>query len=252
VQAAGWLLDAMPVGWAAPCPLLLPLRAPALVIEEIAWLAARFPGRVGLGVAAGSLDQDFTIMGLDKSDLTQRFADGLATVSAALSGRDAGALAGDPAVRRCIEHPVTVLSAAMSGVACRRAAALGAGLLIDSLAPVTRCRELSDAYRAAGGRAPVSLVRRVSIGTGAQDRHEAQVDVYRTYAAGAAQAHWQQSQLISGEPDAVAAELTAVRTAAGADSLNLRVHVPGISPGEVAEQIDGLTAVVAELRAARP
>src|SRR5947207_15269797 len=53
LQLAGFLLDAMPRGWAAPCPLLLPLRPGALVAEETAWLAARFPTRVRLGVAAG-------------------------------------------------------------------------------------------------------------------------------------------------------------------------------------------------------
>jgi len=44
LQVAGFLLEAMQRGWAAPCPLLLTLRPPALVAEEIAWLAARFPG----------------------------------------------------------------------------------------------------------------------------------------------------------------------------------------------------------------
>ena len=44
LQVAGWCLEAMATGWAAPCPLLLPLRPPAMVAEEIAWLAARFPG----------------------------------------------------------------------------------------------------------------------------------------------------------------------------------------------------------------
>ncbi len=68
-QAAGWLLDAMPTGWAAACPLLLPLKPAALVAEEAAWLAARFPGRVGLGLATGSLVDDFEIMGTDKVDL---------------------------------------------------------------------------------------------------------------------------------------------------------------------------------------
>src|SRR3954466_1446166 len=48
LQLAGFLLDAMTTGWAAPCPLLLPLRPAALVVEETAWLAARFPGRVGV------------------------------------------------------------------------------------------------------------------------------------------------------------------------------------------------------------
>src|SRR5207249_10995778 len=101
LQAAGWCLEAMPHGWAAPCPLLLPLRPPALVAEEIAWLAARFPGRVGIGVAAGSLQADFDIMGSTKDDLTRRFADGLVMVANMLSGRDAGRLAGDRAVHRC-------------------------------------------------------------------------------------------------------------------------------------------------------
>ena len=36
VQMSGWLLEAMPRGWAAPCPLLLPLRPWALVAEELA------------------------------------------------------------------------------------------------------------------------------------------------------------------------------------------------------------------------
>jgi alkanesulfonate monooxygenase SsuD/methylene tetrahydromethanopterin reductase-like flavin-dependent oxidoreductase (luciferase family) len=72
----------MPDGWAAPCPLLLPLRPPALVAEETAWLAARFPGRVGLGVAAGALAVDFEIMGVSMDHLTARFAGGLELVVA--------------------------------------------------------------------------------------------------------------------------------------------------------------------------
>ena len=95
LQAAGWLLEAMPTGWAAACPLLLTLRPPALVVEEVAWLAARFPGRVGLGLAAGSLQDDFDIMGLTKDDLTRRFSEGLAVVVGALGGTDLGRLGGD-------------------------------------------------------------------------------------------------------------------------------------------------------------
>lgn len=248
IQVCGWLLDAMPVGWAAPCPLLLPLRPAALVVEEIAWLAARFPDRVGLGVAAGSLEQDFTIMDSDKTDLTRRFADGLATVANALSGRDGGPLLDDPAVRRCIEHPMPVLSAAMSPTACRRAADNGVGLLIDSLAAVERCRELAEIYRDAGGTAPVSLVRRVWVGAGAAERHAQQEAVYRSYAAASAQSHWQASELISGTAAEVAERLDAVRRASGAGSLNLRVHVPGISPDEVSDQIEQLAGVLGLLR----
>jgi alkanesulfonate monooxygenase SsuD/methylene tetrahydromethanopterin reductase-like flavin-dependent oxidoreductase (luciferase family) len=248
IQVCGWLLEAMPVGWAAPCPLLLPLRPAALVTEEVAWLAARFPGRVGLGVAAGSLEQDFTIMGLDKTDLTRRFADGLGTVAAALSGREAGALAEDPAVRRCEEHPVPVLSAAMSPTACRRAAHNGVGLLIDSLASVERCRELAGAYREAGGVASVSLVRRVWVGSGAEERHAEQEQVYRSYAAASAQEHWQDTELISGSAADVAARLADVRRRSAADCLNLRVHVPGITEDEVSGQLVALAPVLEQLR----
>jgi hypothetical protein len=43
----------------------------------------------------------------------------------------------------------------------------------------------------------------------------------------------------------------AVRAGAGADALNLRVHVPGITPQEVGEQIEALAEVVAATRAAQ-
>src|SRR6516165_12177765 len=97
LQAAGWCLEAMPTGWAAPCPLLLPLRPPALVAEEVAWLAARFPGRVGVGVAAGALPADFEVMGLTMVGLAARFAAALEELAAMLRGDAEGVLAGDPA-----------------------------------------------------------------------------------------------------------------------------------------------------------
>src|ERR1700729_2412731 len=59
LQMATFVLEENPVGWAAACPLLLPLRPTAMVAEEVAWLDARHPGRVGLGVAAGGLRRDF-------------------------------------------------------------------------------------------------------------------------------------------------------------------------------------------------
>ncbi len=62
-QVASFVLDDHPDGWAAASPLLLPLRPTALVAEETAWLAARHPGRVGLGVAAGALPLDFEVDG---------------------------------------------------------------------------------------------------------------------------------------------------------------------------------------------
>jgi alkanesulfonate monooxygenase SsuD/methylene tetrahydromethanopterin reductase-like flavin-dependent oxidoreductase (luciferase family) len=249
LQAAGWLLEAMEVGWAAPCPLLLPLRPPALVAEEVAWLAARYPGRVGVGVASGSLVDDFEIMGLTKEDLTTRFADGLALVAGALSGRDPGRLAGDAAVARCAQHPVPMASAAMSAAAVRRAAGHGMAIVFDSLSAPERVRHLTDAYRAAGGRDACILIRRVWVGEPPTDEMARQVDVYRGYAAAGAQAHWGSDQLLAGDDaGAVAGALADVMGRAGADACNLRVHAPGISAVAVRDQITALAAVVAALR----
>ena len=115
LQLAGWLLDAMPRGYAAACPLLLPLRPPALVAEEVAWLAARFPQRVAVGFAAGALSGDFEIMDVSMENLTARFATALAEVTRWLSGgADDGLLARDPAIARCADHPVPIVSAAAS------------------------------------------------------------------------------------------------------------------------------------------
>ena len=61
VQLAGLLLDVMPTGWVAPCPMLLPLKPYALIAEDLAWLAAAYPGRVGVGFAAGALPVDFEL-----------------------------------------------------------------------------------------------------------------------------------------------------------------------------------------------
>jgi len=248
VQMAGWLLEAMPHGWAAPCPLLLPLRPAALVTEELAWLAARFPGRVGLGVASGSLEADFEIMETNKDNLVARFSAGLHAVAAALSGRDAGRLEGDPAVRRCAEHSVPVVSAAMSLTAVRRAASAGAGLLYTGVSAKAHCRAMTDTYHEAGGDGPIILVRRVSVGTGSVDRHARQVDLYRTYTTAAQQSKWRGDQMIAGDPAAIAEELEADLAETGAESLNLRVHVPGVSPGEALGHIEGLAEVVRRLR----
>jgi alkanesulfonate monooxygenase SsuD/methylene tetrahydromethanopterin reductase-like flavin-dependent oxidoreductase (luciferase family) len=252
LQLAGFLLEAMPSGWAAPCPLLLPLRPPALVAEETAWLAARFPGRVGLGVAAGALPIDFEVMDLTMDDLTGRFARGLEQVARLIGGRDTGPLAADPALARCREHPVPLLSAAASLTAVRRAASHGCGLLFDSLVTPERCRTLVEAYQAAGGRASVVLVRRCWLGQPPRADVDRQLDMYRSYAPGAAPAHWGRDEMAqSTDPDAVVEQLVGAARAAGANALNLRVHVPGVEPAEARDQIERLgSEVVPRVRAA--
>jgi alkanesulfonate monooxygenase SsuD/methylene tetrahydromethanopterin reductase-like flavin-dependent oxidoreductase (luciferase family) len=247
IQVAGWVLDVTDNAWAAPCPLLLPLRPAALVAEELAWLAARFPGRVGVGLAAGSLEADFEIAGTTKDDLTQRYAEAMATVSGMLLGRDAGVLSDDPAIRRCATHPVPVVSAAMSPAACRRAADAAVGLLFDSLTKVSRCRELVDIYREAGGVGPIALIRRAWPGAGNGRRHEDQLKLYSSYASSTAVEHWSDDQPAGGDAASIAQVLIAQAEAIGADCLNIRVHTPGIAPSEARDHIAALADVVAIL-----
>jgi alkanesulfonate monooxygenase SsuD/methylene tetrahydromethanopterin reductase-like flavin-dependent oxidoreductase (luciferase family) len=251
LQLASWCLDAMPHGWAAPCPLLLPLRPTALVAEEVAWLAQRFSGRVGVGVAAGALPSDFEVMGLTMDGLTERFTDALETLTGMLSGSDPGRLSGDAAIAACAHDPIPILSAAMGITAARRAARLGIGLLFDSLSTPERCRELTDAYRAAGGPGPCVAVRRAWIGEPPRGRTDEQLDVYRTYSSRAAQSHWGGDELIGGaDGPTVVAGLVDVVERAGLDAVNLRLHVPGTTPEEVREQIALLgDQVVPEVRA---
>ena len=241
LQVAGWCLDAMPAGWAAPCPLLLPLRPPALVAEEIAWLAARFPDRVGVGVAAGALPADFEIMGLTMVDLAGRFTRGLEQLVGFLHGGEPGVLANDPAVAACAEAPVPIISAAMGFTAARRAARLGVGLLFDSLSTPPRCRELIDAYRDGGGTGPCILIRRAWLGDAPRGAVEQQVDRYRSYTPRGAQAHWGDDELVgSADASTVAGQLADSVHATGADALNLRVHVPGVPRDAARAQIAGL------------
>ncbi len=238
LQVAGWCLEVMPHGWAAPCPLLLSLRPPALVVEEAAWLAVRFPGRVGVGVAAGALKEDFEIMGLPMDDRAARFSNGLEQLVGVLNGGDLRGLAGDPAIKACAEHPVPVVSAAMSLTAVRRATRHGVGILFDSLSTPERCRELSDAYRAAGGTGPCILIRRAWVGEPPREGVARQLDVYRSYAPVASQTHWQGEQLVaSTSAGDVAAGLADAARRAGADAVNIRIHVSGVPPEAAREQI---------------
>jgi hypothetical protein len=221
--------------------VLATLRPAALIAEETAWLAARHPERVGVGLAAGALEQDFALLDLDMHDLTARFTHALERITALLRGDTTDALAGDPAIARCREHPVPVLSAAASATAARRAARTGAGIILDSLSTVARCRELADAYRAAGGTEAVVIVRRVWLGDPPRTSFDDQVDVYRGYAASTATATWGSDELLTDtDGDALAARVAQTVIDADADACNVRVHVPGVDPASARDQINRL------------
>ena len=244
LQLAGWLLDGTERIWAAPCPLLLPLYHWSHIAEQLAWMAVRFPGRVAGGFAIGGLEQDFQMADLDYAERIERFKVGLPLVTEALRGGAAAPLSQDPAIAACADRPVPVVTAAQSPGAVRRAARLGIGVLYDSLQTIQRTRELSDAYEEAGGRATRLAIRRVWIGPPPDSEVEAQMDFYRGYASKTAQAHWGEgNQLVAGANGMeVAEQLLEIASATGCDAFNLRVHVKGIEPERVEEQIARLGA----------
>jgi alkanesulfonate monooxygenase SsuD/methylene tetrahydromethanopterin reductase-like flavin-dependent oxidoreductase (luciferase family) len=235
LQVAGWLLEAMSQGWAAACPLLLPLRPATIVAEEAAWLAARFPGRVGLGVAAGGLPADFELVDMPMDDLGTRFTAGLERVATLLRGED---MTGDPAFAACATSPIPLVSAVNSDTSVRRAARVGAGIIIDSLTAPERCKEIVDRYRDAGGTGAAILIRRAWVGEAPRGEFDKQMDVYRSYAASSAMKKWGEDELVNvtSSADVAATLLDALHTT-GADALNIRVTVPGVAPEAVREQI---------------
>lgn len=253
LQVTGWQLGAMSGGWAAPCPLLLPLRPVAQVAEETAWLDARFPGRVGLGVGPGSLELDFTAMDADLADAVPRFKADLPRLAAMLRGDDLGVLAGDRALGGLSAdgREIPLVTTAMSPAAARRAGALGAGVIYDGASVVDRLRRLSDAHRDAGGRGRRVLVRRVWLGEPPAEAFAAQFAVYEGYTPAERQAHWSGSGWLCHDDPAVLADwLATALVDSGADSLNLRLHAPGVDPSAAADQIVALgDEVLPRLRA---
>ena len=252
LQTTGFQLAAMNRGWAAPCPLLLPLRPVAMLAEEVAWLDARFPGRVGVGVAPGSLALDFEAMDIDQTQMMPLFREGLPRLVAMLAGRELGAIEGDRALRLLDTHPIPVISAAMSPAAVRRAAAAGAGVLFDGGTVISRVRALNDAYTGAGGSGARILIRRAWLGAPPRQAFEDQLDVYRSYSTDAALSHWRDNGWICSEdPHQLADTIADAMIAADATCLNLRIHAPGIDPLAAREQIEALGTEVLPLIRAR-
>jgi alkanesulfonate monooxygenase SsuD/methylene tetrahydromethanopterin reductase-like flavin-dependent oxidoreductase (luciferase family) len=250
VQVASFVLEETPAGWVAPCPVILALRPVALLAEEVAWLAARHPGRVGVGVAAGALASDFEALEVPMADAVPLFKQRLPRLVAMLEGRDLGPLEGDPALQACGRAGVPVLSAAVSPTAARRAAAVGAGILTEGMSAVPALRRLCDAYAEAGGRQPRVAVRRVWIGEARRDLIDRQRAVYDGYAPRPDVS--EDATVVAAEPGEMADRLAEVWTQSGADALNLRVHLPGLGPDAVRRQIEALAgAVLPLLRQAR-
>ncbi len=240
IQLAGFLLDSMSRGWAAPCPLLLPMKPYALIVEDLAWLAAAYPGRVGAGFAAGALPVDFELAEVPFDEIVQRFKAALPPTVAALRGADPTPLGKDRAVVALTDAPLPMAVGTQSGAAVRRAAKHQLAVLYDSIQGAEVSKRLSDAYDAAGGENAKILIRRVWVGDPPTDEMAAQMAHYRSYASDKAQSNWGAGdQLIVGATPAEAAEqLGAVMAASNCDTVNIRVHVKGLSPEQVKGQFD--------------
>jgi alkanesulfonate monooxygenase SsuD/methylene tetrahydromethanopterin reductase-like flavin-dependent oxidoreductase (luciferase family) len=254
LQVTGWQLAAMARGWAAPCPLLLPLRPVRLVAEEVAWLDARFPDRVGVGVGPGSLDLDFVAAEIDPADAVDRFKAQLPVLAAMLRGADLGVLEGDRALAALAEQgrSIPLVTTAMSAEAARRAGRLGAGVIYDGASVTDRLRRLSQAHASTGGGGSRVLVRRVWLGEPPREAFDAQFDVYTGYTPAERQAHWQGSGwLCEDDPSTLADALTTALHESGAHCLNLRIHAPGVAADRAREQIVDLGAELLPVLRAR-
>ena len=64
-----------------------PLRPVTQVVEDLVWTHHRFPGRVGVGVGAGSFPVDFDMAGVPLAELFPRYRQALAVLTEALAGR---------------------------------------------------------------------------------------------------------------------------------------------------------------------
>lgn len=240
LQAVSWILAATERIWAAPAPMLILLRPVALIVEELAWLAARYPQRVGAAFAAGSIAADFELAGTDQQELVARFETALRTICGLLSGDVPDELCGDPALRRLREHPIPVASAASSFTACRRAAGVGCGVLLESAITAEEVARQVAAYRDAGGTGPIVSVRRAWIGSDPPvELERARDQLVRATVPDYRRGAWLDPKdvIMHGTVESVADALVATMQTTGAQVLNLRVHVPGLAPADVIRQI---------------
>jgi alkanesulfonate monooxygenase SsuD/methylene tetrahydromethanopterin reductase-like flavin-dependent oxidoreductase (luciferase family) len=199
IQLAGFALDAMETGWAAACPILLPLRHWSQTAEDLAWLAARHPGRVGAGFGVGGLAQDFEMADLDWSARFRLYIDALPKIVAALRGEAAEPLGRDAALARCKAHPIPIVVAAQVRPAVERAAKLGIGLLYDSLQTTEHLAMLSRLHAEAGGPATRILIRRVWLGPAPGEASKSQLAFYKSYTNEKTQSSWGGEGLVAGE-----------------------------------------------------
>jgi alkanesulfonate monooxygenase SsuD/methylene tetrahydromethanopterin reductase-like flavin-dependent oxidoreductase (luciferase family) len=246
------LLGSLGEAWACASPLLLPLRPVRVVAEEVAWLAAGYPGRVGIGVAPGYHKVDYDVVGRDFRRRAELFWSQLGTFVSLLQGADELA-ADDPALIACRAHPLPVISTVNGPRNAERAAVAGAGILTSALRPYTATRDVIATHARAGGPPHRVVVCRLKIGGVRRELTLAIDEVFRSR-QGEGES-WlpppDVDDIIAGEPQDVADELITMVRTTGATGLNLRVHMVGEEPSAVRRQIERVgTEVVPLIREA--
>jgi alkanesulfonate monooxygenase SsuD/methylene tetrahydromethanopterin reductase-like flavin-dependent oxidoreductase (luciferase family) len=237
VLGASWLLDRIDTAWSAACPVLLPLRPVNLLLEDIAWLSSRHPGRIGAGFAPGFSSDDFAVAGAALESRRRDFYRELPYVVRALQGKADGPLADDPAVAACANHPVPVVAAVAGPIAARHAAQAGAGILIATFRGAAEAGELTALYRQSGGTGPRVLVRRCWLGAAsrepsARDRSRARRVAPRRWATG------ERTDMVTAATAGEMVEhLSARMVESDTNSLSIRLHLPGTKLTAIRDQI---------------
>jgi alkanesulfonate monooxygenase SsuD/methylene tetrahydromethanopterin reductase-like flavin-dependent oxidoreductase (luciferase family) len=249
--ACNWLLAATDGLWASPCPLLLTLRNPVLVAEQLAWTAAAFPARVGAAFAPGYTSDDFDMTGAGSA--ATRFAEFRRRLDILLDALSPdGPVEADPAVRHWSTQPGPLLRGVNSVAAARAAARRSLGMVFPGGEAPERLAGLAADYRAAGGLGAVVWIRNLWLGAPPAEAEAALERSYRDAAApGMRQQRGFADATVTGPPDEVAERLVAGVATIGATAVNVRFHLPLVSAGDVDDQISRFGAtVLPRLRAA--
>jgi hypothetical protein len=165
-----------------------------------------------------------------------------------LRGRDLRGLDADQAFQRCAVNPIPVLSAAISPAAARRAARCGAGILTEGMSTAEHLTELCRTYTEAGGTGTKMLIRRVWLGEPLTELVEQQRARYQSV-SNSSRPFGDDQTIATTDPGEMAERLALTIGDIGADAINLRVHLPGITAAAVRDQITRLCGdVLPELR----
>jgi alkanesulfonate monooxygenase SsuD/methylene tetrahydromethanopterin reductase-like flavin-dependent oxidoreductase (luciferase family) len=229
--------------WGAACPTVLPMRSVPLLVEDLAWLNAAFPGRVGVGLVSGYQARDFEMVEQSFDTRRRAFAQALPEATEALRGEATGPLGEDPAVLALRDEPIPVLAGVGGRRGAVRAARAGAGLLLTSMAGADAAHALVQAHQDAGGSGSRVLIRRVWLGP--PSSFESQMAAYRAAdPEGTLPTVAADDVVIAGSEHEVTERLVEDCRASGVNALNLRVFSPDADNSELVEQILGLGATV--------